>query len=184
MSTDNESLVPREGAENLLHARPPIRVTKFMSRVVHFAGPFVRWMRRWSRRRAAKRLEKLSARTHGCATRPEIDFLLGHPRYLLSGEGFARMEQHEVERAAGASWVSLSVETLLEILDSDCAIVPEYVACYLKCGCSFDVWYQGNRVMDVQGYVNSTPLDHALKARYGEDALSTEAESSGEMDGA
>ena len=122
----NQNLVPLENRP--VFASIPL----WVDFACFFAAPVVVW---WLRRRDARlmtRVSSLLSKCSKCASRNELEALLGQPHYALCGHLF---------KSGGQS--------------------PDVVESYSRNGCRIEVSFLNNKIWNIYGHPDWTPLSIA-----------------------
>jgi hypothetical protein len=121
----------------LLRERPVFRYPGWIRLFGRLAGPVVRPLRRRTRERAERLLSQLMRAAGTCESRTELERFLGPPRYVLVGDLFS-------SQAPDGK-----------------VLVPDKVESYAKGDCVVEIWFRGERVDSITGFVQWSPWDLA-----------------------
>src|SRR5260370_15301843 len=121
----------------LLGERPRFKNPGWVRLCGRIAAPIVRMWRRRARARAERDLGRLVEFAATCQSRVELERSLGAPQYALVGRAFgSKSSDGEV-------------------------FVPDRVETYAKGDCVVELWFRGERVASITGFVQWSAWDLA-----------------------
>lgn len=129
---------------------PPLKVTKYAIVCGHAFGPFLRWWRRWRRRRAAHRLALLVEAVRQCEGKEQVMSLLGRPRRSVDRRAFREIPEDAVDSLVSDPFYG-GVHADLELLERGVLTNSQFETKYGRSAAS--MWEEYFRFAEERGMV-------------------------------